>query len=368
MASDHQLYPVKPTNDSTGYCYVVAANRYINYDNSADSQNGIDLVAATRIPTTTALGVVKIWNTDTDGALGTTDYAISVSANGGMKVTVPAYSLPSARTSVLGGVYLGSDTTQSVPANTVTAAGSRTYAVQKMATTGGIVVNVPWTDTTLAQVTAATAKAITSVSVTTTGDNTNRSVTFGTGSFAPLGSDNKIDSSYLPSYVDDVIEGYYVSTPTATNGTFYTDSAHTEAITPEQGKIYVDLSTNDTYRWSGSVWVKKSNPGTVTSVGLSAPTGFSVTGSPVVSSGTLTLAYASGYQGYKTTEANKLSGIDTGATKNTITLNGSTNANPSFYAPTTAGTANQVLVSTAGVPAWTSTRLHCKRSHSSCFR
>jgi hypothetical protein len=104
MASDHQLYPVKPTNDSTGYCYVVAANRYINYDNSADSQNGIDLVAATRIPTTTALGVVKIWNTDTDGALGTTDYAISVSANGGMKVTVPAYSLPSATTSVLGGV------------------------------------------------------------------------------------------------------------------------------------------------------------------------------------------------------------------------------------------------------------------------
>ena len=35
--------------------------------------------------------------------------------------------------------------------------------------------------------------------------------------------------------------------------------------------------------------------GTVTSVGLSAPTGFSVTGSPVTSSGTLALAFASGY-------------------------------------------------------------------------
>lgn len=37
------------------------------------------------------------------------------------------------------------------------------------------------------------------------------------------------------------------------------------------------------------------NVGTVTSVGLSAPTGFSVSGSPVTSSGTLALGFASGY-------------------------------------------------------------------------
>ncbi len=54
--------------------------------------------------------------------------------------------------------------------------------------------------------------------------------------------------------------------------------------------------------------------GTVTSVGLSAPTGFQVSNSPVSTSGTLTLAYASGYQGYTTTEASKLSGIAAGAT------------------------------------------------------
>lgn len=54
--------------------------------------------------------------------------------------------------------------------------------------------------------------------------------------------------------------------------------------------------------------------GTVTSVGLSAPTGFSVSGSPVTSSGTLTLSYSEGYQGYTSTEANKLSGIASGAT------------------------------------------------------
>jgi hypothetical protein len=38
-----------------------------------------------------------------------------------------------------------------------------------------------------------------------------------------------------------------------------------------------------------------SGVGTVTSVGLSAPTGFSVSGSPVTSSGTLALSFASGY-------------------------------------------------------------------------
>ena len=35
-----------------------------------------------------------------------------------------------------------------------------------------------------------------------------------------------------------------------------------------------------------------------------------------------------------------------------ITLNGSTAGNPSFYAPTGAGTAGQVLVSTGGAPTW----------------
>lgn len=46
----------------------------------------------------------------------------------------------------------------------------------------------------------------------------------------------------------------------------------------------------------GAITINSSNPGgTVTSVGLSAPTGFSVGGSPVTSSGTLALSFASGY-------------------------------------------------------------------------
>ena len=49
----------------------------------------------------------------------------------------------------------------------------------------------------------------------------------------------------------------------------------------------------------------------------------------------------------------KLSGIDTGATANTITLNGTATKTPSFYAPTAAGTAGQYLVSGgSGAPTW----------------
>ena len=49
----------------------------------------------------------------------------------------------------------------------------------------------------------------------------------------------------------------------------------------------------------------------------------------------------------------KLGGIDEGATADTITLNGTATKTPSFYAPTTAGTAGQQLVSSGtGAPVW----------------
>lgn len=49
----------------------------------------------------------------------------------------------------------------------------------------------------------------------------------------------------------------------------------------------------------------------------------------------------------------KLSGIDTGATANTITLNGTATKTPSFYAPTDAGDKDQILVSNgSGAPTW----------------
>ena len=71
---------------------------------------------------------------------------------------------------------------------------------------------------------------------------------------ASLDSTGKVPSAQLPSYVDDVIEGYL------SGGKFYVESAHTTEITAESGKIYVDL-TNDrniTYRWSGTTYVEIS--------------------------------------------------------------------------------------------------------------
>ena len=69
---------------------------------------------------------------------------------------------------------------------------------------------------------------------------------------AELDSNGLILSSQLPSYVDDVIEAYYY------NSKMYKEAAHTTALTGESSKIYVDLSTNKTYRWSGSAYVEIS--------------------------------------------------------------------------------------------------------------
>ena len=69
---------------------------------------------------------------------------------------------------------------------------------------------------------------------------------------AELDSSGKVPSAQLPSYVDDVLEGYF------SGGKFYKESGHTTEITGEAGKIYVDLSTNKTYRWSGSAYAEIS--------------------------------------------------------------------------------------------------------------
>lgn len=65
-----------------------------------------------------------------------------------------------------------------------------------------------------------------------------------------------IASANLPSFVDDVLDGYY----NASDGKFYKsyDSSaktYSNAYTGESGKIYVNLSNNKTYRWSGSAYV-----------------------------------------------------------------------------------------------------------------
>lgn len=74
---------------------------------------------------------------------------------------------------------------------------------------------------------------------------------------ATLDGDGLVPSNQLPSYVDDVVEGYYY------DGNFYTTQTHTTEIQAESGKIYVDITNPSqpiTYRWSGSNYISISNP------------------------------------------------------------------------------------------------------------
>lgn len=65
---------------------------------------------------------------------------------------------------------------------------------------------------------------------------------------AELDANGLILSKQLPSYVDDVIEGYL------NDNKFYKEPEHITEITEETGKIYIDLISNKTYRWSGSAF------------------------------------------------------------------------------------------------------------------
>ena len=58
----------------------------------------------------------------------------------------------------------------------------------------------------------------------------------------------KIPASQLPSYVDDVIECYFNNQKSK----IYSDNNKSTQISIQPGKIYIDLETNKSYRWSGS--------------------------------------------------------------------------------------------------------------------
>lgn len=61
-----------------------------------------------------------------------------------------------------------------------------------------------------------------------------------------------VPASQLPSFIDDVLEGEYI------NSTTFNDLDEA-AYTPESGKVYIDVNTNQTYRWSGSAYVVIGN-------------------------------------------------------------------------------------------------------------
>ena len=69
---------------------------------------------------------------------------------------------------------------------------------------------------------------------------------------ATLGSDGLVPAVQLPSYVDDIIEGYLY------NDKFYEDVDHTIEVIGINGKIYMDVDTSLLYRWSGSKFAEVS--------------------------------------------------------------------------------------------------------------
>ena len=100
-----------------------------------------------------------------------------------------------------------------------------------------------------------------------------------------LDANGKLDSSYLPSYVDDIVDLKAITGTAPTTcavGDMYFNNASgnlkiytatatntwgTTGTTPETGKIYVNLADSKIYRWSGSAMVEISKQvSTVTSV------------------------------------------------------------------------------------------------------
>lgn len=82
---------------------------------------------------------------------------------------------------------------------------------------------------------------------------------------AELNGNGKVPASQLPSYVDDIVNGYYHE------GDFYEDDTYQTLITPTTGKIYYDLATGKQYRWNDVVYVevKDTQPMTASDVSYS---------------------------------------------------------------------------------------------------
>lgn len=69
--------------------------------------------------------------------------------------------------------------------------------------------------------------------------------------YVPLNVNSLIDQVYLPSYVDDIIEGIWI------NSTTFNVSG--SPITLEVGKIYVSTDSGKQYRYSGSILIQITN-------------------------------------------------------------------------------------------------------------
>lgn len=155
------------------------------------------------------------------------------------------YTLPTATSTVKGGIEIFSDTVQTVASNTVSTTAGRTYGIQ-LNSAGQAVVNVPWSDTNTVYThpnSGVTAGTYPKVTVDAQGHIT-AGASLSASDIPSLDASKitsgTIDPARLPSFVDDVLEfANLAGFPT----------------TGEAGKIYIALDTNKSYRWSGSTYV-----------------------------------------------------------------------------------------------------------------
>lgn len=167
---------------------------------------------------------------------------------------------------------------------------------------------------------------------------------------APVGATINIPKDYL-------VKSASVKTATADDpsgfaeGTKYIDfvinTYDTDSGSGKESHIYLNVQDLvDVYTPGNGIEISEAN---AISVKVVAENGLSVDASGVK----MGVASADANGAMDSTMVVKLNGIAEGATKNTITLNGTANANPSFYAPIDAGTQGQVLLSNgSGAPTW----------------
>jgi len=154
----------------------------------------------------------------------------------------------------------GSNMTVNQSGNTITLASSdTTYSAGNGLTLSGTSFSLPVTNSGTGNVVTGisqTANGITVSlgSVPTSSDLANYIPVAEKGApngVATLDAAGQVPALQLPSYVDDVLEGYYRTA----DGKFYKEAAFTNLIVGETGKIYISLDTNKTYRWTGTTFV-----------------------------------------------------------------------------------------------------------------
>lgn len=140
-------------------------------------------------------------------------------------------------------------------------------------------------------------------------------------------------------------------------GTKYIDFViNTKVGVGEESHIYLSVQELvDTYKAGNGITISGTNE---ISVKVVAANGLSVDASGIA----MALATGTAAGAMSSDQFTKLGGIADNATANTITLNGAVTADPTFYAPITAGTAGQQLVSGGdGAPTWQDMPVNLKK-------